>query len=404
MNAHLDIIDRFLQFQTEATMSDLIAAASHAVLSIDDVYHLANGMAHSGILLPKSSTHVTADIASTGGPGSLSTLLAPLYLRAAGCVVPKLGVPGRPAGGVDVLAQLPGYKLELSEREIQQVLERCGYAHFLVNENFAPLDAIFFRYRQKNNGQNIPALTAASLLAKKIAGGLNFVGLDVRVASHGNFGNHFDEARNSASLFCAAAAKGGIKAVAELTDGRQPYQPYLGRSEAILALEAVLQGSCGDWLAAHRGRCQEMAEHVVGLAGECAGLYDQCSLQSAFFSNIEAQGSSVDGFHEMARSVANAPRRELTASRDGYASTDLERTRSIFERVNVGKIQETRFPDELGIILRYMPTARLRRGDALASIRVSDVLWRRFGAELVECFKITELSEYVPKPEETIYA
>ena len=51
-----------------------------------------------------------ADVASTGGPGSLSTLLPPFVLSTLGCNVVKLGVPGRSAGAIDSLATLPGRK------------------------------------------------------------------------------------------------------------------------------------------------------------------------------------------------------------------------------------------------------------------------------------------------------
>ena len=50
------------------------------------------------------------DLASTGGPGSISTMLVPLMARASGVPVAKVGVPGRPAGAVDVLSNVPGYR------------------------------------------------------------------------------------------------------------------------------------------------------------------------------------------------------------------------------------------------------------------------------------------------------
>ena len=61
---------------------------------------LATILAASGERLSVDGA-VVADVASTGGPASLSTLLTPLFLRAAGAIVPKLGVPGRPAGSID---------------------------------------------------------------------------------------------------------------------------------------------------------------------------------------------------------------------------------------------------------------------------------------------------------------
>ncbi len=337
-------------------------------------------MAHSGAVLPKSRDYATADIASTGGPGSLSTLIAPLYLRAAGCMVPKLGVPGRPAGGIDVLAQLPGYKFELSKNEILAYAWSGAGTHISLRMRasrlWMPSSSAIDR---EMVDKTFRVLAAASLLAKKIAVGLDLVGLDVRVASHGNFGRHFDEARDSAKLFCAAAEMGQIRAVAELTDGKQPYQPYLGRGEALLGLKLILQSASSQWLASHARVCQEMTEHVIDLIDENSGSLEQCSPEAAFLGNIEAQGSSTDAFYEIAGRIAKAPRRDLASDRAGYASIDVERLRSLFERINVPEGRISRFPDEFGVILRYVPAARLSRGDPIASLRVSESAWQCFG-------------------------
>lgn len=60
-----------------------------------------------------------------------------------GYIVPKLGVPGRPAGGLDVLVQIPGYRTSLSGKQVAAVIEACGYAHFEA-KTIAPMDNEFF--------------------------------------------------------------------------------------------------------------------------------------------------------------------------------------------------------------------------------------------------------------------
>jgi len=132
-------------------------------------------------------------------------------------------------------------------------------------------------------------------------------------------------------------------------------------------------------------------------------LLRKCSLRAALLDNVEAQGSSADAFQEVVDSIANASRRDVTASRDGYASVDLQGIRTIFGKANVSKTSDTRFPDELGIILRYVPTVPVRRGDTLASIRVNDAIWGCFGEELLKCFRISEYLEYASLPEEPVY-
>ena len=95
----------------ERRFENWIARARSNEITNTGIAELANWLAASGEQL--SPRGRTADLASTGGPGSLSTLWAPAALVASGFLVPKLGVLGRPAGGIDVLSQVPGYRIDL---------------------------------------------------------------------------------------------------------------------------------------------------------------------------------------------------------------------------------------------------------------------------------------------------
>ena len=146
------LVDKFRSDPTDNAMQALIDRVRTSQVTDDDIAYLVTTLGESGSVLSIPDGRFAADLASTGGPTSLSTLLGPLYLRAKGCCVPKLGVPGRPAGGVDALAQLPGYKVNLTDDEVMACIERCGYAHFLANGEHAPLDARLFQFRQ-NRGR-----------------------------------------------------------------------------------------------------------------------------------------------------------------------------------------------------------------------------------------------------------
>jgi thymidine phosphorylase len=334
--------------------------------ALDDtrIAGLAERLAASGERLDTGGH--TADIASTGGPGSLSTLWAPPALVASGFRVPKLGVPGRPAGGVDVLAQLPGYTIDLDSHAAHEVLERCGYVHVLAGAKFAPADATMFAHRQRVGAQSIPALAVASLLAKKLAMGVRRVGLEVRVAPHGNFGADPDKAAANAWAFCRVAKLVGIEATCFLTDGTVPQQPYIGRGEAILALSLLLGGTAETWLQSHAGTCEDWAST---LAGSDQPKHSRISF--AFTSNVVAQGGSLEALEESAARVAASHSYLVFAEREGVLSFDLGGLREAILAAR-GADEGLRFDDSAGLILLVEPGTVVRAGEPLVSARCSD--------------------------------
>jgi thymidine phosphorylase len=402
MKRALELIEDLARNPSDEAMASVVASAVGAKWEVGEITRLAEVLATSGTILAFSTAAPVADVASTGAPASLSTLLCPLYLRNLGFVVPKLGVPGRPAGGIDVLAQVPGYRVTLDAAAVRAVLDLCGYAHFLAGPDFAPSDAALFEHRQKVGAQNVAPLAVASILAKKIACGLTHAGLDVRVAVHGNLGADFVAARAAAKSFCLAAAAAGIVAVAGLSDARTPYQPYIGRGESLLALRELVAGRADAWLGEHADRCRLLAAHVGVLRPERA--VSSGEIAKPLFENITAQGGTEEAFFEKTDAVARAPRKEITADHEGFLSLDIPGLRSVFVAVNAPDAGQTRFADNLGLILRRKPGSYVRWGDAVASVRADDAIWAAFAPSLIKCFQIVESMDYAPGMEEFVRA
>lgn len=351
----------------------LLEVKNDAFSNVEVAAQLAKALSGSGLIFHPSS-QLTADVASTGGPSSLSTLLCPLYLRAAGLLVPKLAVPGRPAGGIDCLAQINGYRTELTAEELQEVMENSGYAHFLDAGRYAPLDARLFSLRKLHGALQIPTLVVASLLSKKIAVGVARAGLDVRVAPHGNFGSTWTIARDNAKLFIKTAELCDIKAFPVLTDARFPYQPYIGRGEALLALSEIFQGKASTWLAEHVAQCKLLAISVApsSLHEKIANTQTQ-ELESLFFTNIEAQGGGIGSFRTKASEIRSLHTEKLVAESDGFlciALDEIRKTLTTFQARTESKGNP--FPDPAGIILLKRPGEWVKKGQALATIRIAD--------------------------------
>lgn len=348
----------------------LISAARASCPTPDDVARLGLALASSGERLSwPLGSGITADVASTGGPGSLSTLIAPIALRALGNRVPKMAVPGRPAGSIDTLGTLPGYRTRLSPREVRDQMASVGFAHFQADERFAPMDADLFSYRRAVGAVDIPMLVAASLLSKKIAVGVQRVGLDVRVGPHGNFGRTATEARANARLFCASARLVGIEAVAFLTAGPTPQQPWIGRGESLLALalavEAVDVPGDGLWLAQHVGRCCAMA---VEAAGATVGPPTAGDLRKTLEEHLRTQGTDWDAFATRVGDVATAKRAAICSRRAGRMRVDLEYIRTVLVERQGGPGAEP-FIDPAGVEVMVADGVELEEGAVVARVR-----------------------------------
>lgn len=120
MSEFADAVNRLRLSSSDAHLAALVSAARMPI-GPGEIAQLAAVLAASGTVREPDSG--CADVASTGGPGSLSTMLGPLVLRSIGLRVPKIAVPGRPAGGIDTLGTVPGYRTALPASDFQSVLD-----------------------------------------------------------------------------------------------------------------------------------------------------------------------------------------------------------------------------------------------------------------------------------------
>lgn len=343
--------------------------------SDEEVLQLAETLAYSGFVLDKSP--LSADIPSTGGPSSLSTLLGPLFLYSIGFEVRKLGVSGRPAGGIDVLSQLNGYRTEFSAADINHYIENgIRYIHFESGGQFAPLDALLFGYRRKVNAVNVPQLAIASLLSKKIAVGLSFVNLDVRASHLGNFGSSYEKCVNNSMRFCSIASLAGIKACCTVSDASIPYQPFIGRREALIAIHRLLYGNSNEWLDNHYNLCANMANELVIIQSgnknnKALSSITKNKVKEAFEHNIIEQGSSLDEFFEK---VLNSGKEIIiVAPYDGWIEYDLESIRRDIVSIQSNGFQlsnSSKYPDPMGIELLAKPGSYVQKGEEIIKLRI----------------------------------
>lgn len=385
-NAKL-IIQNFIQESSEASMDDLIRFSKEFEFTFEEIAQLAMGLANSGKTIEANPLFTLYDIPSTGGPGSLSTLLSPLVLASFGKKILKLGVPGRPAGAIDCLAQIKNYNIEPKFDVINEWILSGNYVHIIANKNFTPLDIAFFDYRKKTNNLKIPALVIASILSKKIALGVTHVGLDVRISEFGNFGTNWEDARINSRLFNNVASLLGINSRCFITNCSSPLQPYFGRGESLLALYKIFKSEECVYLKKHANQCYSMAISLAGDEKYFTPILVR-KLEEQFKLNLNLQGASFDSFLELVHNIELNHTYTFIAGNTGFLKIDLNKIRITITEIQqrASSIDYERFPDPCGINLKKNHMDYIEVGDTICTYRCQEKYYPDFKKSIEDSF------------------
>ncbi len=184
-----------------------------------------------------------ADKHSTGGVGDkVSLILAPLA-AACGLRVPMVSGRGlgHTGGTLDKMASIPGYQVDPPREAFLRALREAGCAIIGQTAALAPADRRLYAIRDVTaTVESLPLITA-SILAKKLAAGLDALVLDVKCGS-GAFMADEAAARALALSLVEVAEGAGLRASALLTDMNQVLGWSAGNALEVAEALAFLTG------------------------------------------------------------------------------------------------------------------------------------------------------------------
>jgi len=206
--------------------AEQVAALAMAVflnsMSAREAGRLTLAMAASGSVLDWQSDALDGPVVdkhSTGGVGDkVSFLLAPIA-AACGCYVPMISGRGlgHTGGTTDKVESIPGYNATPDFSMFRKVVKSAGCAIIGQTADLAPADRRLYAIRDVTaTVESVPLITA-SILAKKIAAGLQALVMDVKVGS-GAFMSEVDKAEELASSIISTAARANLRTHAIITD------------------------------------------------------------------------------------------------------------------------------------------------------------------------------------------
>ncbi|MCC7398696.1 MAG: thymidine phosphorylase [Planctomycetes bacterium] len=327
---------------------------------------------HDQLARPKVDKH------STGGVGDkVSLLLAPL-VAAAGVAVPMLSGRGlgHTGGTIDKLAALPGYRTDLPLDEAGHVLEQCGYVMIAPSVEIAPADRRMYATRDiSGTVESIPLITS-SILAKKLAEGIDGLVMDVK-CGRAAFMTREEDAISLMESLCATGSAAGLRMAALLTDMDHPLGLALGNSLEVAEVIQALDGDCPDDL---REITLALGAEML-LLGRVAGdeataratlqrLWDDGVVRQVFRHNLELQGGDPRVLDDLSL-LGRAPHVvAVEAQHAGFVGdVDPLALGQLVVDLGGGRRQPADVIDpQVGIVLKKALGAEVATGDVLAFV------------------------------------
>ncbi|WP_299873634.1 thymidine phosphorylase [uncultured Sulfitobacter sp.] len=205
---------------------------------------LTLAMRDSGRVLAWDVDGPVLDKHSTGGVGDCVSLILAPALAACGAFVPMISGRGlgHTGGTLDKLEAIPGVATQLEEAQFREVVAQAGCAIVGATADIAPADKRLYAVRDVTSTVDSLDLITASILSKKLAGGLEGLVLDVKVGS-GAFMKDMEQARALAQALVGTANAAGCPTSAVISDMSQPLVPSLGNALEVAEVMLVLTGA-----------------------------------------------------------------------------------------------------------------------------------------------------------------
>jgi len=205
---------------------------------------LALAMRDSGDRLHWDLPGPVLDKHSTGGVGDAVSLVLAPALAACGAFVPMISGRGlgHTGGTLDKLEAIPGLVTEQTGKAFRTIVAQTGCAIVAASADLAPADQRLYAIRDVTATVDSIDLITSSILAKKLAAGLQGLVLDVKFGSGAVLPDPA-AARALAQTMVDVANGAGCASTAILSDMNQPVLNCIGNALEIRAVMACLRGS-----------------------------------------------------------------------------------------------------------------------------------------------------------------
>lgn len=372
-------------------------------LSVDQRVALTLAMRDTGEVLRWDLPGPVVDKHSTGGVGDCISLTLGPAIAALGAYIPMLSGRGlgHTGGTLDKLEAIPGLSTEMDGESFQRIVAETGCALVAASSGIAPADRKLYAIRDVTSTVESVDLITASILSKKLAGGVGPLVLDVKTGSGAFMKTMADSEALAQSLVSTANGAAG-PAAGLITDMSQPSVPSVGNALEIMEVMEALtepdEGSAIAILTAELGgellRLAGMAEHRGEGAEQVMDALRSGAAAERFGRMVAAKGGPVDFVERWRDRLPAAPVvREVRAPRAGFvAAMDGHTLGMAVVHLGGGRLRAgERIDPSVGLSDVAMIGDELAAGDPLAIVHAATEAEADAAiAELVPAFELRE--------------
>lgn len=360
---------------TDYQMSSLLMAICINGMTDEETFALTKVFIDSGDILDLSSIDgIKVDKHSTGGIGDKTTLIiAP--------IVASLGVPvikmsgrglGHTGGTIDKLLSIPGYRVNLKDREIERQVKDIGVVITGQTKDLAPMDKVIYTLRDVTGTVSSIPLIASSVMSKKIACGTDKILIDIKVGN-GALLKTKEEAKKLSELMIKIGNIYDREVRTVISDMNTPLGTSIGNGLEVLEAIEILKG---------KEKNNNLVDLCIDLSAKMVSMGKEITEEDAKLKVIDSidSGKAYKKFQELVKyqegdlralKISN-DRLEIKSPKKGtITKINALALGKLSLELGAGRVRKTDKIDyTVGIKLNKLLNEKVKKGDTLMTLYI----------------------------------
>lgn len=388
---YYEAIDKFLSLGVCKDSMKFFVCLNSFGMTHKEVLFLTKALRDSGKVLDFEECIMEKH--STGGVGDpTSVVLVPL-LASLGYKIIKTTAKSFvfTNGSADRFGAIPGFKVSLTNDEIEQTLTKTNACVLSHDEIMCPADKLLYDIREVCNIEGDLNLLAASIASKKLASGAKVVLVDVKYG-YSSLVKTYEDALKLAKTLKYIFDKSNVECVIVITNTLQTIGEGVGNAVEVVDALNVLQGrKC-----LLRDVSIEYATQMIMKANKklkkedvqqmVAAALDNGSAYAKFMQIIKWQGGDFRKVND-AKMFVPYKSKNFVADKEGYVGT----INSMLLGELIRRLCAETHDNNIGIVQRTKIGDYVKKGDIIVSFYYKDEEdFEKYKSAIAGCIRVTQ--------------